>query len=178
MSNHFINMTGQHISGHSCCLRWFLRWFGCVSCVSLPFLQTYTAVYYVMADIVMLALYFYYKIKNRVTESEYFGWHFDLSFPNAHRRTFSFVQCHFQCLVCFIHVLVTHEMLTKCTSLPSYLEWIATTILLWFRSVMRNDGMLIVVLDEKGNKSHRDIITCCMLGLCLFSSWWAVMHHL
>lgn len=38
----------------------------------LRLLQTYTAVYYVIADLVMLAMYLYYKTKNRMAESECF----------------------------------------------------------------------------------------------------------
>ncbi|KAM7410916.1 hypothetical protein PAMA_021065 [Pampus argenteus] len=56
---------------------WFLLlWLGGDSCNligsfladQLP-LQTYTAVYYVMADLLMLAMYMYYKTKNRMAES-------------------------------------------------------------------------------------------------------------
>uniref|UniRef100_A0A3P8V5M6 Solute carrier family 66 member 1 n=1 Tax=Cynoglossus semilaevis TaxID=244447 RepID=A0A3P8V5M6_CYNSE len=56
---------------------WFLLlWLGGDTCNlvgsfladQLP-LQTYTAVYYVVADLLMLALYFYYKIRNNVAES-------------------------------------------------------------------------------------------------------------
>ncbi|XP_029974217.1 lysosomal amino acid transporter 1 homolog isoform X2 [Salarias fasciatus] len=56
---------------------WFLLlWLGGDSCNlvgsfladQLP-LQTYTAIYYVFADLLMLAMYTYYKIKNRVAES-------------------------------------------------------------------------------------------------------------
>lgn len=36
-------------------------------------LQTYTAVYYVLADLVMLGLYFHYKFKNRPSPCEYGG---------------------------------------------------------------------------------------------------------
>lgn len=36
-------------------------------------LQTYTAVYYVLADLVMLSLYFHYKFKNRPSPCEYGG---------------------------------------------------------------------------------------------------------
>ncbi|XP_070694982.1 lysosomal amino acid transporter 1 homolog [Pempheris klunzingeri] len=55
---------------------WFLLlWLGGDTCNlvgsfladQLP-LQTYTAIYYVVADLVMLSMYFYYKLKNRVTE--------------------------------------------------------------------------------------------------------------
>ncbi|XP_051805235.1 lysosomal amino acid transporter 1 homolog isoform X1 [Acanthochromis polyacanthus] len=55
---------------------WFLLlWLGGDSCNlvgsfladQLP-LQTYTAIYYVLADLVMLAMYTYYKISNRVAE--------------------------------------------------------------------------------------------------------------
>ncbi len=42
-----------------------------MSRVFLPVLQTYTAVYYVIADLVMLAMYLYYKIRNRMVESEW-----------------------------------------------------------------------------------------------------------
>uniref|UniRef100_A0A3P8SK40 Lysosomal amino acid transporter 1 homolog n=1 Tax=Amphiprion percula TaxID=161767 RepID=A0A3P8SK40_AMPPE len=57
---------------------WFLLlWLGGDSCNlvgsfladQLP-LQTYTAIYYVLADLVMLAMYTYYKINNRVAERE------------------------------------------------------------------------------------------------------------
>lgn len=34
-------------------------------------LQTYTAVYYVLADLVMLSLYFHYKFKKRPSLCEY-----------------------------------------------------------------------------------------------------------
>ncbi|CAN9515816.1 unnamed protein product [Ophioblennius macclurei] len=56
---------------------WFLLlWLGGDSCNlvgsfladQLP-LQTYTAIYYVLADLVMLAMYTYYKLKNKETES-------------------------------------------------------------------------------------------------------------
>ncbi|XP_035501646.1 lysosomal amino acid transporter 1 homolog [Scophthalmus maximus] len=56
---------------------WFLLlWLGGDTCNlvgsfladQLP-LQTYTAIYYVIADLLMLALYFYYKLRNRVVES-------------------------------------------------------------------------------------------------------------
>lgn len=33
-------------------------------------MQTYTAIYYVLADILMLGLYFYYKAKNKFSTSE------------------------------------------------------------------------------------------------------------
>lgn len=55
---------------------WFLLlWLGGDTCNlvgsyladQLP-LQTYTAVYYVAADLVMLAMYFYYKLKNKVDQ--------------------------------------------------------------------------------------------------------------
>lgn len=36
-----------------------------------PPLQTYTAVYYVLADVLMLSLYFYYKFKKRPSPCEY-----------------------------------------------------------------------------------------------------------
>lgn len=39
----------------------------------LLLLQTYTAMYYVLADLVMLSLYFYYKFKNRPSLCEYGG---------------------------------------------------------------------------------------------------------
>nr|XP_017201080.2 lysosomal amino acid transporter 1 homolog [Oryctolagus cuniculus] len=60
---------------------WFLLgWIGGDSCNligsfladQLP-LQTYTAVYYVSADLVMLTLYFYYKFKKRPPRCEYGG---------------------------------------------------------------------------------------------------------
>lgn len=35
------------------------------------FIQTYTAIYYVIADLVMLSLYFYYKVKHRTAGSEF-----------------------------------------------------------------------------------------------------------
>lgn len=38
-----------------------------------PPLQTYTAVYYVLADVLMLSLYFYYKFKKRPSPCEYGG---------------------------------------------------------------------------------------------------------
>lgn len=38
-----------------------------------PLLQTYTAVYYVLADVLMLSLYFYYKFKKRPSPCEYGG---------------------------------------------------------------------------------------------------------
>lgn len=56
---------------------WFLLlWLGGDSCNligsfladQLP-LQTYTAVYYVFADLLMLAMYMYYKLRNKVAES-------------------------------------------------------------------------------------------------------------
>ncbi|KAM4562104.1 lysosomal amino acid transporter 1 homolog isoform 2-T2 [Odontesthes bonariensis] len=56
---------------------WFLLlWLGGDSCNligsfladQLP-LQTYTAIYYVFADLLMLAMYTYYKLKNRMAES-------------------------------------------------------------------------------------------------------------
>ncbi|XP_070825679.1 lysosomal amino acid transporter 1 homolog [Chaetodon trifascialis] len=56
---------------------WFLLlWLGGDTCNlvgsfladQLP-LQTYTAVYYVLADLVMLGMYFYYKLRNKVVES-------------------------------------------------------------------------------------------------------------
>ncbi|XP_019126441.1 lysosomal amino acid transporter 1 homolog isoform X2 [Larimichthys crocea] len=56
---------------------WFLlMWLGGDSCNllgsfladQLP-LQTYTAVYYILADLLMLSMYFYYKIKNKMNES-------------------------------------------------------------------------------------------------------------
>ncbi|XP_074537765.1 lysosomal amino acid transporter 1 homolog isoform X2 [Halichoeres trimaculatus] len=56
---------------------WFLLlWLGGDSCNlvgsfladQLP-LQTYTAIYYVVADLVMLGMYFYYKIRNRTGDS-------------------------------------------------------------------------------------------------------------
>ncbi|XP_059188278.1 lysosomal amino acid transporter 1 homolog [Centropristis striata] len=56
---------------------WFLLlWLGGDSCNlvgsfladQLP-LQTYTAVYYVFADLIMLAMYLYYKMKNKMSES-------------------------------------------------------------------------------------------------------------
>ncbi|XP_041656333.1 lysosomal amino acid transporter 1 homolog isoform X2 [Cheilinus undulatus] len=56
---------------------WFLLlWLGGDSCNlvgsflanQLP-LQTYTAIYYVIADLVMLAMYIYYKIKNKMDQS-------------------------------------------------------------------------------------------------------------
>ncbi|XP_034552622.1 lysosomal amino acid transporter 1 homolog [Notolabrus celidotus] len=56
---------------------WFLLlWLGGDSCNlvgsflanQLP-LQTYTAIYYVVADLVMLAMYFYYKIRNRMNDN-------------------------------------------------------------------------------------------------------------
>uniref|UniRef100_A0A674NJM3 Solute carrier family 66 member 1 n=1 Tax=Takifugu rubripes TaxID=31033 RepID=A0A674NJM3_TAKRU len=56
---------------------WFLLlWLGGDSCNligsfladQLP-LQTYTAIYYVLADLGMLSLYFYYKIKNKMAEN-------------------------------------------------------------------------------------------------------------
>ncbi|XP_051282096.1 lysosomal amino acid transporter 1 homolog isoform X1 [Dicentrarchus labrax] len=56
---------------------WFLLlWLGGDTCNlvgsfladQLP-LQTYTAIYYVIADLVMLAMYFYYKIRNKMAES-------------------------------------------------------------------------------------------------------------
>lgn len=43
-----------------------------VTCVFLSVIQKYTAIYYVIADLAMLALYFYYKIRNKVVESECF----------------------------------------------------------------------------------------------------------
>ncbi|KAM9351125.1 lysosomal amino acid transporter 1 homolog [Symphorus nematophorus] len=55
---------------------WFLLlWLGGDTCNlvgsfladQLP-LQTYTAIYYVIADLVMLGLYFYYKLRNKVAE--------------------------------------------------------------------------------------------------------------
>ncbi|XP_034393642.1 lysosomal amino acid transporter 1 homolog isoform X3 [Cyclopterus lumpus] len=55
---------------------WFLLlWLGGDSCNlvgsfladQLP-LQTYTAVYYILADLLMLAMYFYYKISNKMLE--------------------------------------------------------------------------------------------------------------
>ncbi|XP_038579219.1 lysosomal amino acid transporter 1 homolog isoform X2 [Micropterus salmoides] len=62
---------------HNALSIWFLlMWLGGDTCNlvgsfladQLP-LQTYTAIYYVLADLVMLAMYFYYKIKNRMVES-------------------------------------------------------------------------------------------------------------
>ncbi|KAM6981850.1 lysosomal amino acid transporter 1 homolog [Tautogolabrus adspersus] len=56
---------------------WFLLlWLGGDSCNlvgsfladQLP-LQTYTAIYYVIADLVMLAMYFYYKLRNKMDDS-------------------------------------------------------------------------------------------------------------
>lgn len=56
---------------------WFLLlWLGGDTCNlvgsfladQLP-LQTYTAIYYVIADLVMLAMYFYYKLRNRMIEN-------------------------------------------------------------------------------------------------------------
>ncbi|XP_071331487.1 lysosomal amino acid transporter 1 homolog [Trachinotus anak] len=41
---------------------------GCFLANQLP-LQTYTAIYYVVADMLMLTMYFYYKIRNRMIES-------------------------------------------------------------------------------------------------------------
>lgn len=41
--------------------------------IFLPVIQTYTAIYYVVADLLMLAMYLYYKIRNRMVESECFG---------------------------------------------------------------------------------------------------------
>lgn len=42
-------------------------------CVFLCTIQTYTAVYYVFADLLMLGMYSYYKMKNRRTQSECFS---------------------------------------------------------------------------------------------------------
>lgn len=38
--------------------------------MSFSLIQTYTAIYYVAADLAMLSMYFYYKIKNKMVESE------------------------------------------------------------------------------------------------------------
>ena len=43
------------------------------SALAHPLLQTYTAVYYVLADLLMLSLYFYYKFKKRPSPCEYGG---------------------------------------------------------------------------------------------------------
>lgn len=39
--------------------------------LSLSVIQTYTAIYYVIADLMMLAMYLYYKIRNKMVESKY-----------------------------------------------------------------------------------------------------------
>lgn len=51
--------------------------------VFLPLIQTYTAVYYVLADLLMLSMYFYYKIKNKMNESEFFLIVVFICFTNA-----------------------------------------------------------------------------------------------
>lgn len=43
------------------------------SALAHALLQTYTAVYYVLADVLMLSLYFYYKFKKRPSPCEYGG---------------------------------------------------------------------------------------------------------
>lgn len=42
-------------------------------CCLLSAIQTYTAIYYVMADLLMLGMYTYYKVKNRVNQGECFS---------------------------------------------------------------------------------------------------------
>lgn len=42
------------------------------TCVFLLVIQTYTAIYYVFADLLMLGMYLYYKMWNRMLESECF----------------------------------------------------------------------------------------------------------
>lgn len=39
-------------------------------CAPLSNVQTYTAVYYVMADLLMLGMYTYYKVKNKMNQGE------------------------------------------------------------------------------------------------------------
>lgn len=40
--------------------------------VSLLFIQQYTAIYYVAADLIMLSMYTYYKLKNKASQGELF----------------------------------------------------------------------------------------------------------
>lgn len=40
-------------------------------CGPLSAVQTYTAIYYVMADLLMLGMYTYYKVKNRMNQGEF-----------------------------------------------------------------------------------------------------------
>uniref|UniRef100_A0A8C5WDT6 Solute carrier family 66 member 1 n=1 Tax=Leptobrachium leishanense TaxID=445787 RepID=A0A8C5WDT6_9ANUR len=54
------------LSGDSCNL------IGAFLANQLP-LQTYTAIYYVLADLVMLSMYIYYKYRNRPSDCEYWG---------------------------------------------------------------------------------------------------------
>lgn len=42
----------------------------CSQCPGLLLSQTYTAVYYVLADLMMLSLYFHYKFKKRPSPCE------------------------------------------------------------------------------------------------------------
>lgn len=42
-------------------------------CLFLSAIQTYTAIYYVIADLLMLGMYSYYKAKNRMNQSECFS---------------------------------------------------------------------------------------------------------
>lgn len=42
-------------------------------CGLLAAVQTYTAIYYVMADLLMLGMYTYYKVKNRINQGECFS---------------------------------------------------------------------------------------------------------
>lgn len=48
-------------------------------------MQTYTAVYYVFADLVMLSLYSYYKLKHRMAESEFSLFLLSFNSPNTAR---------------------------------------------------------------------------------------------
>lgn len=84
-----------------------------MTCVFLPVIQTYTAIYYVVADVAMLSLYFYYKLKNRMGQSEcFFVCQFNYSiFYMPNEPSSCFVLCEFQCLIWFpVHMpLLTYR---------------------------------------------------------------------
>ncbi|KAG7226881.1 hypothetical protein INR49_022176 [Caranx melampygus] len=84
---------------------WFLLlWLGGDTCNlvgsfladQLP-LQTYTAVYYVLADLLMLGMYTYYKMRNRIAESRWFGFLFlfyqSVLCMSIYDRSSCFVSC-------------------------------------------------------------------------------------
>lgn len=41
-----------------------------LTCGLISAVQTYTAIYYVMADLLMLGMYTYYKVKNKMNQGE------------------------------------------------------------------------------------------------------------